>query len=90
MLNSWSQSISGPPETSSQILSQFWMFHKYIKIEGTVIHFPNFSDKGINFLSQLFENGRIISWINLKNRFELTNSMFFSVGLVETRNFSEM
>ena len=52
-------------------------FNKYIKIEGTVIHFPKFSNKGINFLSQLFENGRIISWINLKDRYELTNNMFF-------------
>ena len=76
-LNSWSQSLSGSPETSSQILSQFLWFNKYIKIEGTVIHFPKFSNKGINFLSQLFENGRIISWINLKDRYELTNNMFF-------------
>ena len=76
MLNSWSQSLSGSPETSSQILSQFLWFNKYIKIEGTVIHFPKFSNKGINFLSQLFENGRIISWINLKDRYELTICFF--------------
>ena len=76
MINSWSQSLSGSPETS-QILSQFFWFNKYIKIEGTVIHFPNFSNKGINFLSQLFENGRIISWINLKDRYELKNNTFF-------------
>ena len=81
MLNSWSQSLSGSPETSSQILSQFLWFNKYIKIEGTVIHFPKFSNKGINFLSQLFENGRIISWINLKDRYELTNNMFFQWAL---------
>ena len=41
------------------------------------MNFPKFSNKGINFLSQLFENGRIISWINLKDRYELTNNMFF-------------
>ena len=52
MLNSWSQSLSGSPETSSQILSQFLWFNKYIKTEGTVIHFPNFPNKDINFLSQ--------------------------------------
>ena len=60
MLNSWSQSLSGPPGTSSQKLSQFSWFNKYIKIEGSVVHFPKFSNKGINFLSQLFENRRII------------------------------
>ena len=77
MLNRWSQSLSGSPETSSQIPSQFLRFNKYIKIEDTVIHFPKFSKKGINFLSQLFENGRIISWLNLNDRYELTNNMFF-------------
>ena len=68
MLNSWNQSLSGSPETS-EILSQ--LLCKYIKIDGTVIHFPKFSNKGINFLPQLFENGRIIPWINLKDRYEL-------------------
>ena len=77
MLNSWSQSLSGSPETSSQILSQFLWFNKYIKIESTVIHFPKFSNKVIKFLSQLFQNGRIISWINLKDRYGLTNNMIF-------------
>ena len=43
MLNSWSQNLSGSPETSSQILSQFLWFNKYVKIEGTEIHFPKFS-----------------------------------------------
>ena len=83
MLNSWSQTLSGSPETSSQILSQFLRFNKYIKIEGTIIHFPKFSDKCINFLLQLLENGKIISWINLKDKYELTNNVF-SVGSIET------
>ena len=48
MLNSW----TGSPETSSQTLSQFLWFNKYIKTEGTVIHFPKFPNKDINFLSQ--------------------------------------
>ena len=48
MLNSW----RGSPETSSQTLSQFLWFNKYIKTEGTVIHFPKSSNKDINFLSQ--------------------------------------
>ena len=26
---------------------------------------------------QLFENGRIMSWVNLKGEYELTNDMFF-------------
>ena len=55
------------------MLSQFLWFNKYIKIEGTVIHFPKFSNKGINFVSESFEDGMIISWVNLKDRYDLTN-----------------
>ena len=68
MLISWRQGLSGPPETSSQILSQFLWFKKHIKIEGTTIHFPKFPNKTIKFLSQLFKNDRNISWVNVKDR----------------------
>ena len=37
-------------------------------------------------LSQLFENGRIISKMALKVEYKLTNDMFFSVGSAKTRN----
>ena len=89
MLICWSQSLSGSPENSSQIPSQVLRFNKYIKIEPTAIHFRKLSNKGINFLSQLFENGGIISWIHLKDRYELSNDVF-SVASVETCNSSEM
>ena len=32
-----------------------------------------FSNENINFLSQLFENGRIITPVNLKDEYESTN-----------------
>ena len=84
MLNSWSQSLSGSPEISSQMLSQFLWFSKYIKIKGTVIYFPKFSNKAVNVLSQLFENGRIISWINVKDICELTINIFFTYAKIIT------
>ena len=55
MLISWSQDLSRSPETSSQMLTQFLLFNKYIKTEGTAIHFPKFSNKDINFILQLLE-----------------------------------
>ena len=67
MLISWIQGLSGPPETS-QILSQFLWFKKHIKIEGSTIHFPKFSNKTIKFFSQLSKNDRNISWVNVKDR----------------------
>ena len=57
MLICWSQ-------TSSEILSQFLWFNKYIKIEGTVIHFPKFSNKGItSYCSYL----KMVGWAQLKH-----------------------
>ena len=47
------------------------------------MHFEKFSNENINFLLQLFENSRII-WVSLKDEYELTNYMFFSVGSAKT------
>ena len=60
MVISWSQYFSSSPETPSQVLSQFLWYNNYIKIEDAVIYFEKFSNKTINFLSKLFENGKII------------------------------
>ena len=77
MVISWSQLLSTSPETPSQVLSQFLWYNNYIKIVDAVMHFENFSNENIKFLSQLFENDRITSWVNLKYRYELTNDMFY-------------
>ena len=74
---SWSQGLLASPETFSRTLSQFLWFNKHIKAEGTAISFANFSIRDINFLPQLFENGKIILWVNFKDEYELTNDMFF-------------
>ena len=77
MVISWSKHLSSSPETPSQVLSQFLWYNNYIKIDNAVMHFEKFSNKNINFLSQLFENVRIISWVSLKDKYELTNDIFF-------------
>ena len=48
-------------------------FKKYIEIDSTAILFSKFSDKDINLISQLFDNGRIISWVSLKDTYKLTD-----------------
>ena len=60
MVISWSQYLSSSHEAPSQVLSQFLWRNNYIKIEDDVIHFEKLSNKNINFLPKLFENGRII------------------------------
>ena len=48
-----------------------------VKIEDAAIHFEKFSNKNINFSPQFFENGRIMSCVNLKEEQEWTNDMLF-------------
>ena len=47
------------------------------KTEDAVIHFEEFSNKSINFLSQLFENDRIIQLVSLKDKYEVTNELSY-------------
>ena len=57
-------------------MSQLSWYNNYIKIEDAAIHAViQFCNKNI-YLSQLFENGRILS-VNLKDKYELRNDMFF-------------
>ena len=42
------------------------------------MHFPKLSNKDTNFISELSENGRIISWVNLKDKHESKMTCFFS------------
>ena len=70
MLISWSHYLSTSPEAPSQILSQFLQYNNYNETEGAVIHFEKFPNKiYINFSLQLFQNDRIISWVNLKDEY---------------------
>ena len=69
MVVRWSQYLFSSPESPSQVLSQFLWYSNYIKIEDDVIHFEKVSIKNINSLLKLFENGRIKSWVSLKEKY---------------------
>ena len=76
MLISQNQGLLRLPETSFQILSLFLWFNKYSEAKGTAIHFPKFSNI-LTFYCSFFENGKIKSWVNLKDRYVLTNDILF-------------
>ena len=90
MVISWSQYLSISPETLSLVLSQFLWYNNHIKIEDVAIHIEKFSNKNVNFLLQLFENDRTISWANLKGRYELKNDILFFNGFNKTYNFRKV
>ena len=85
MVISWRQYLSASIETPSQVLSQFLWYNHYIKTEDAVIHFEKLSNKNINFLSQLFKNGGIMSWVSLKDEYELVNGMFLQWDQLKRR-----
>ena len=55
-------------------MSSFLWFNKHILIEKKSIFFRDFSDKGLNFVYQLFDNkGNVKSWSNIKEEFGFNN-----------------
>ena len=68
MIINWNQYLSTSGRTPSQMLSQFFGITNTLKLG-----IQNFLMKIVTFLSQLFENGRIITPVNLKDEYESTN-----------------
>ena len=70
----WSSSFFASSELPSCILSNFLWFNKHILIEKKSIFFRDFSDKGLNFVYQLFDNnGNAKSWSSIKDEFGFSN-----------------
>ena len=63
----WSKYLSSPPSLPSSIASQFLWLNKDIQIDNKCVIFSNFSNKGINFVGQLFDSdGKLHCWEFLK------------------------
>ena len=74
ILFQWSSSFFASSELPSCILSNFLWFNKHILIEKKSIFFRDFSDKGLNFVYQLFDNnGNVKSWSSIKEEFGFSN-----------------
>ena len=72
------------------MVSQFLWYNNTIKVEDVVIHLERFCNKNIDFSSQLFENGRVILQVSLKNWIKIDDWPVFSVGWAKTRNTYKM
>ena len=74
ILFQWSNSFFASSELPFCFLSNFPWFNKHILIEKMSIFFLNFSDKGLNFVYQLFDNnGNVKSWSSIKEEFGFSN-----------------
>ena len=78
ILLNWKNVFSKAPETLSSILSQFLWYNIYIQIDEGDVHISRFSQKGLSFVSQLFDkNGTIKAWRLLKQEYHLNNNSYF-------------
>ena len=74
----WKKYFSTNPETPSYILSRYLWFKKFIIVDNSYVNFTNFSNKNINFVSDLVnENCNFKSWETLKNEYHLDNKLYF-------------
>ena len=69
--------FSSSPETPACLLLQFFWFNKYIEIKDNHVYLIKFAAKNINFLTQLFEEGNLKPWGDLKLEYNLTNETYF-------------
>ena len=70
--------FSTNPQTPSCILSQYLWFNKFIIADNSYVNFTNFSNKNINFVSDLVnENYNFKICETLKNEYHLDNKWYF-------------
>ena len=74
----WNKYFSTNPDTPSCILYQYLWFNKFIIVDNFYVHFTNFSNKNIKFLSDLvIENCNFKGWETFKNEYHLDNKLYF-------------
>ena len=74
----WKRYFSTHPETPSCILAQYLWFNKFIIVDNSYLNFTYFSNKNINFVSDLLnQNCNFKRWGILKNRCHSGNKLDF-------------
>ena len=74
VINAW----SSKPNIPSAILSQFLWFNNFICIDNSSIYFRCFSEKGISFISDLFDsNGHLKPWNDIRLEYNLDEKYKF-------------
>ena len=77
IFHKWKQNYTFLSKTPSSMLSEFLWFNSCIKIDKKSVHFQAFSQKGLNFVGQLFINGKLKTWEDIQSEFNLTKNQKF-------------
>ena len=78
LMQCWIKHLSKPPITPSAVASQYLWFNTNIKVDKKVVFYKEFSDKQVNFLTDLFDvYGKQKPWSDLAIEFGLDHKIFF-------------
>ena len=74
----WKKRLAMITEVPSCILSQYLWYNGSIQVDNSSVYFLKFSEKNINYVSQLFsDNGSIKQWHELKREHNLHERFYF-------------
>ena len=74
----WKKRLAMITELPSCILSQYLWYNRSIQVDNSSVYFLKFSEKNINYVSQLFsDNGSIKQWHEFKREHNLHESFYF-------------
>ena len=80
--NNWQKYSTGLSELPSCVLTSFLRSNKNILLNSKILYMSYFSNQGLNYVSQLFDNcGNTKSQNNLKNEFHLCEKFHFQFML---------
>ena len=78
IIKSWCSSFFCSPNVPSSIFSQCLWYHSYLEIDKNPFFYKEFSNKNINYVSNLFSDfGEIKSWEKVMDEFNLDKKFYF-------------
>ena len=78
IIKSWCSSFFCSPNVPSSISSQCLWYNSYLKIDKKPFFYKEFSNKNINYVSNLFSDfGEIKSWEKVMDEFNLDKKFYF-------------
>ena len=79
LLSKWMKHFSCHPILPSMIASECLWYNENIKIDGKTIYYQYpFSENGLNYVGQLFENNHVKTWLQIKHEFNLKEKHMFA------------
>ena len=86
LINLWTKICSTEPKNMAEILGQSLWNNKFIRCKDKPIFYRQFSDRGINTISDLItEDCKFLRWSQARDKYKLSNKDVMKwLGLIES------